>query len=186
MRAFALLRRVDTLRSALVHRSVLPCDLTAIPSSRIGTTAGIKTTIVELEKSLYPSSAALAALPSYLRSTSKSEFKKFYVFLFNLLREEEQKSLGAEIALAIWGVVLKDYRGKTDGVVAAVEQFDDEYDSDDEDGEMARAKLASMRDVAVTAEGDSSSGNAGGKLIQEFIEYGTVSLHRCPLCQRCD
>ena len=148
-----------------------------VASCRIGTTARIKTSIVELQKSLYPTSAALAALPSYLRSTSKSEFKKFYVYLFNLLREEGQKSLGAETALVIWGVVLKDYKGKEEGAVFVPED-DDEVDSEDEDSEMARAKLASMQDAAAS-KADSGSDEAGGKLIQEFIEYGTASLFLC-------
>lgn len=85
---------------------------------------------------------------------SKAEFKRFYGYLFNLLREEGQKSLTSEMALAIWPVVLVPHAGK--------------------------GEAPEVDDGGQVIKGSTDGSKQTGALITEFIEYGTVSL----ICSR--
>lgn len=51
-----------------------------------------------LEAALYPQATSSLG--------GNDNFKAFYTYVFNLMRDEGQKSLAGETAVAVWGVVL--------------------------------------------------------------------------------
>jgi hypothetical protein len=72
-------------------------------TNRINTTAGLKKYLLDVEKSLYPSGKQAN---NHYGGSDTQLLRDFYTFLFPYLKEEGQKSLNGEMAVAVWGIVL--------------------------------------------------------------------------------
>ncbi|ORY55313.1 Cullin binding-domain-containing protein [Leucosporidium creatinivorum] len=76
---------------------------TVFREPKINTTSGLKKYLLDVEKTLYPSSASAKQTNHY---GAEGHLRDFYTFLFPYLKDEGQKSLNGEMAVAVWGIVL--------------------------------------------------------------------------------
>lgn len=78
-------------------------------SNRISDSVTLKAHLLAAETSLYNENGTPSAYSQYgidPKVTSFEAFKKFYFFIFNLVKTEGQRALDGDTAIALWTVVL--------------------------------------------------------------------------------